>query len=274
MTTNLSRVEQFINEVKQLTAKPCFSLVPDFDNKPGITDSKLGGLPYWPADLPYPENDGVKMSLLAQINCNDIEESELLPNQGMIQFFIATNTSNIYGIDFSHPDKQVGFRVVYHPSIEAPIDIEAPRLEECENSPLRLEVAINIEPALSFININESKFNIIFKTVVAKLFQNKEPGEFFDYFNNEEMCTIEQALMFSPTPGHQLTGWPKFTEGDPRKQEQQEQFNTLLLQLGSQFTDDGELLMWGDMGIAQFFIPEENLKSLDFSKVYYTFTTS
>ncbi len=274
MTTNSSRVEQFINEVKQLTAKPCFSLVPDFDNKPGITDSKLGGLPYWPADMPYPEYDGVKMSLLAQINFSDMEESELLPNEGILQFFIATNSNHIYGVNFKTPDLQECFRVVYHPSIKTPVDIEAPRLEECENSPLRLEVALDIEPALSFININESEFNIIFKTVVAKLFQNNEPGEFFEFFNNEEMCAIEQALMFSPTPGHQLTGWPKFTEGDPRKQEQQEQFNTLLLQLGSQFTDDGELLMWGDMGIAQFFIPEENLLQCDFSQVLYTFTAS
>lgn len=274
MTTDLSRVELFINEVKQQTAKPCISLVPDFDRTPNVTDSKLGGLPYWPSNAPYPECDGEKMSLLTQINFSEIEENDLLPREGILQFFIASNSSHTYGVNFKNPDLQESFKVVYHPSIEESVTIDAPRLEECENSPLHMEVALNIEPALSFININDPEFNDIYKTVVAKLFHDDDPGEMFQFFNNEEMCAIEQALMFSPTPGHQMTGWPKFVEGDPRNEEQQEQFNTLLLQLGSQFTDNGELLMWGDMGIAQFFIAQENLQKLDFSSVFYLFTAS
>ena len=274
MTTDLSRAELFINEVKQQTAKPCVSLVPDFDRTPSVTDSKLGGLPYWPVNAPYPEFEEEKMSLLAQINFSEIDENDLLPNEGILQFFIAANSPCPYGVNFKNPDLQESFKIVYHPSIEEPVAIDTPRLEESANSPLHMEVALNIESALSFININEPEFNNIYKSAVANLFQNDNPGEMFQFFDNEEMCTIEQALMFSPTPGHQITGWPKFVEGDPRNEEQQELFNTLLLQLGSQFTDDGELLMWGDMGIAQFFIPQESLIQCDFSQVLYTFTAS
>ena len=274
MTTDLSRAELFINEVKQLTAKPCLTLIPDFNKTPAITDSKLGGLPYWPANMAYPECDGQKMSLLAQINFSEIEENNLLPNEGILQFFIAANSLCTYGVNFKNPTLQESFKIIYHSSIEEPVTIDVPRLEESENSPLHIEVALNIEPALSFININDPEFNNIYKSVETELFHNDNPCEIFQFFNNEEMCAIEQALMFSPTPGHQITGWPKFVEGDPRNEEQQEQFNTLLLQLGSQFTDNGELLMWGDMGIAQFFIPQEGLIQCDFSQVLYTFTAS
>ena len=277
MTTDLSRAERFIEEVKQMTAKPCFTLIPDFNKAPGITDSKLGGLPYWPAKMAYPECDGQKMSLLAQINFSEIDDNVLLPNEGILQFFIAANSPNspcTYGVNFKNPVLQESFKIVYHSCIEKPVAIDVPHLEESENSPLHMEVALNIEPALSFISINDPEFNNIYKSVVAKLFQKEYPGEIYQFFNNEEMCAIEQALMFSPTPGHQITGWPKFVEGDPRNEEQQEQFNTLLLQLGSQFTEGGELLMWGDMGIAQFFIPQENLLKHDFSQVLYTFTAS
>lgn len=274
MNNDLTRAEQFIEEVKQMTVKPCLSLVPDFNMTPDVTSSKLGGQPYWPKDRAYPEYDGTKMSLLAQINFSEIDENNLLPNEGILQFFIAANSPRIYGVNFKNPDLQESFKIVFHPNIEKSIIIDAPMLEECDNSPLHREVALTIVPALSFININEPEFKSIYKTVIAKLFQDENPGEIFQFFNNEEMCTIEQALMFSPEPGHQMLGWPKFTEGDPRNEEQQEQFNTLLLQLGSQFADEGELLIWGDMGIAQFFIPQENLIQCDFSQVLYTFTTS
>lgn len=274
MKNDLIRAEQFIEEVKQLTAMPCFTIVPDFNRTPDIISSKLGGNPYWPKGSDYPEYEGVKMSLLAQINFSEINENDMLPKEGILQFFIATNSPCVYGVNFKNPDLQESFKIVYHPCIKKPITINGTKLEECDNSPLHCEVALNIEPALSFININDPEFNAIYKDVVARLFNDDNPGEILQFFNNEEMCAIEQALMFSPKPGHQILGWPKFTEGDPRNEEQQQQFNTTLLQLGSQFADEGELLMWGDMGTAQFFISHNNLKNLDFSSVFYLFTAS
>lgn len=273
MTSDSNRAQLFIDEVKQLTAKPCFTLKPVFDREPGITDSKLGGLPYWSADMPYPEYDGTKMSLLAQINLADIE-SDLLPAIGILQFFIATGTPLIYGVNFKGPDQQETFRIVYHPDIKEAIKIDAPCLEECENSPLHRSVALDLEPALSFMNMNDLAFPMIYHQVVERLFGEKNPGEIFQFFENDDMCHIEQELMFTPEPRHQVLGWPKFSQGDTRNEEQYHRFDTVLLQLDSQFTDDGELLMWGDMGVANFLISEENLRKLDFSSVLYAFTAS
>lgn len=42
----------------------------------------------------------------------------------------------------------------------------------------------------------------------------------------------------------------------------------MLLQLD---TDDSIDMMWGDAGVANFFIRKEDLLKLDFTKVYYTF---
>ena len=62
-----------------------------------------------------------------------------------------------------------------------------------------------------------------------------------------------------------MLGYPSFTQCDPRCGEYQGEYETLLLQIDSQ--DD---IMWGDSGIANFFINEKDLRKLDFSNVMYT----
>ena len=64
-----------------------------------------------------------------------------------------------------------------------------------------------------------------------------------------------------------LGGYPAFTQCDPRYYDKNlERFNTLLLQLDCEDECD---LMFGDTGVANFFINEEDLKKLDFTKVLY-----
>ena len=63
--------------------------------------------------------------------------------------------------------------------------------------------------------------------------------------------------------GHKLGGYPYFTQEDPRSAEGME----LLLQLDS---DDSVNMMWGDVGVGNFFIAPEDLKRGDFSRVAYS----
>ena len=65
--------------------------------------------------------------------------------------------------------------------------------------------------------------------------------------------------------GHHIGGYPYFTQFDLRDSGNIPKDYELLLQL-----DSDEYLMWGDMGVSNFFIHPEDLKKADFSRVAYT----
>ena len=68
---------------------------------------------------------------------------------------------------------------------------------------------------------------------------------------------------------HQLGGYPYFTQSDPRPG-QYEDLDVLLFQLDSDGNKEvGDLVLWGDCGVANFFISREALKRRDFSRVCY-----
>ena len=62
---------------------------------------------------------------------------------------------------------------------------------------------------------------------------------------------------------HRIGGYPYFTQQDPR--EEDSPFTELLLQMNS----DGDYIMWGTMGVANFFIRKEDLKEKNFEEVLY-----
>ena len=70
------------------------------------------------------------------------------------------------------------------------------------------------------------------------------------------------------SPHHQVGGYPSFTQTDPRSQDDP---RILLFQLDS---DDDLGLMWGDMGVAHFFIHPDDLARCDFSNVAYNWDCS
>jgi len=58
--------------------------------------------------------------------------------------------------------------------------------------------------------------------------------------------------------------------------EEKEEYNVMLLQVDSEFVE-GErryLIIWGDCGIANFFIKEKDLKAQDFSNILYNWDCS
>ncbi len=64
-------------------------------------------------------------------------------------------------------------------------------------------------------------------------------------------------------PYHQIFGRPFFTQDDPRSDDSE--FDTLLLQIDS----EGEYVLWGDMGVGNFFIRRQDLIDKNFSDVLY-----
>lgn len=67
-----------------------------------------------PKDFKYPQSDaGEYLYLLAQINFAEVPTLKPLPQQGILQFYIAID--HMYGCDFDNPTEQDKFRVVYFP---------------------------------------------------------------------------------------------------------------------------------------------------------------
>ena len=84
------------------------------DKERDQTSSKLGGIPYWDGVKAYPEN----MIFLAQINFEEVPQNELLPEKGILQFFLENDDSFTYGL-FSESN---GFQVIYYDNIIEPVE--------------------------------------------------------------------------------------------------------------------------------------------------------
>ena len=104
------------NCIKKETAKKAISIELK-KQKTQLIDSKVGGTPYLPVGAEIPvDDDGRQLTLLAQINCEELVGMEDYPQKGLLQFFILMD--DCYGLDFDNQNKQNTFRVVYHDSID------------------------------------------------------------------------------------------------------------------------------------------------------------
>ncbi|WP_029102132.1 DUF1963 domain-containing protein [Moraxella caprae] len=76
---------------------------------------------------------------------------------------------------------------------------------------------------------------------------------------------------------HQIGGEPTFVQGDIfywAFWEKWDKHHKLLFQLDSEYSraTKSYKALWGDCGVANFFITPEDLKNLDFSKVVYAWS--
>ena len=94
------------------------------------------------------------------------------------------------------------------------------------------------------------------------LFQIEITEAVYKYLHDDDYEYIDQSLS---NWGHKLLGYPCFTQWDPRGDDYNERYNTLLFQMDSEVPD----LLWGDCGVANFFINLDKLKNLDFTDVLY-----
>lgn len=206
--------------------------------------SKVGGLPYWPVEKQYPTTpDGQPLYLLAQINLSEVPyASEILPQMGMLQFFLAED--NTYGMDFDDQTAQNLFRVVYHETTDAEVLTDFSFLEPIEEFPL----PYNREYRIRYEVGEEPIGNTVYNFADLLDFNDEAIEEiYFDAFSGQ---------------GHKMGGYPFFTQEDPRDEDTP--YDVLLLQLDSDLD-----MMWGDSGVANFFIRRDDLTRKDFSNVLY-----
>lgn len=270
--TNLK--EKILAKVEEMTGMDAFCIQIDKEKKPSLTDSKLGGMPYWDLEQTYPVSlNGEKLMLLAQINFSDLPPNDVFPTEGLLQFFVACD--DIYGANFDTPDIQGNFRVVFHRSIKPEVTVEMlSDLNIPVNDPEGdIELPFSGEMAILFekkrISMGVEDYRYMEKVrEAAKLLDEQIPTETsaYGYLNDSE---YEKECK---NVGHWLLGYPYFTQGDPREyNENLQKYDTLLFQLDSEFSKENKYeIIWGDSGVANFFISKEALSRCDFSEIMYT----
>lgn len=231
-----------------------------------LWQSKVGGEPYLPLNKEYPHNaEGRALALLAQINFAELPENDLYPSTGILQFFIDIE-DDLWGLDFDEPQNQNNFRVIYYDQIiedKTQLTHVFPIQDlEQDMNPVTGQYAVKWRAAEHYISMGDHAFAHKIFDPYAIEDDQIESDEIYD--------TYDDAFTAS---GHHLGGYPYFTQDDPRGNGSRFKEYILLFQLDSSGQDDVEIL-WGDCGVANFFIHPDDLRKGDFSKVLYNWDCS
>ncbi|AEE50943.1 YwqG family protein [Haliscomenobacter hydrossis] len=262
MLLQLPKILEPFQEKVQATQQSTIRIHPKTTPPVHLWQSKIGGKPYWPKDSAYPQNSlGKPLFFLAQFNFAEIPALEGFPQKGILQFFILNDDT--YGLNFDAPSDNENYRVVYHPE---PL-LSAENLENDfaflpdfhEDTPIPPEATFALDFSLEaeWLGPPDYQFEAVYPEAFLDQFGD-EKDELMDFFYE----------LGSKSSGHKLGGYAFFTQYDPRNAAKPMQ---LLFQLDS---DSDIESMWGDMGIANFFIYPEDLKNLRFDRVLYNWDCS
>lgn len=252
------RIEATIKPFVEIEAKPERYLLP--------WKSKFGGFPYFPKEFQYPiDSKGQAMFLLAQLNFGEIPQLAPFPERGILQFYIAGG-HDLFGAAFENPAQQADFRVLYFPDIT---EDESQLVREFSFLPMPDLLPIDRQSVLTF-NLQWAALSTHDYQFEPRIL-NIEPNRKYELFS-QYRAVYEQYERLFHSEGHKIGGYPYFTQTDPRssKPYQGEEY-VLLFQMDS---DDEAGIMWGDVGVANFFISEKDLQDRDFSRVFYNWDCS
>ena len=210
---------------------------------------------------PCDEESGDKLALLAQINLSQLPENNLLPRDGMLQFFIRPDIE--YGLTSTS-------KVIYHRTVNRSIfekeikELGLPGSETVEygDFPVTGEIAMDFEKISTFMTPSDNRFDRLVREIAEEMGIELFDGTSYMSFDDEfyEECT-----------GHRIGGYPYFTQYDPRSEDDLVKYDFLLLQIDTDDKTDrrDKGVMWGDAGVGQFFIGSEALKAMKLDDVYY-----
>lgn len=234
------------------------------EEKTDIFDNKLGGAFYVPKgqEIPKNQNTNQPLYLLVQLNFERLPYIPSFPQKGLLQIFIAGD-DDIYGADFDNPIVQKGFYVRFIRDI--PINI----LEDCIHNPQwNEEICLPFGKVKEYQLVGEIKEQPIsihdmrFNQYLLKYCRDLLPEDCENFYDLDDKTT-DYFYDHLPTYGCQAGGYPCFTQYDPRENSYQD-YDVLLFQL-----DTVKDIMWGDSGVANFFIRKEDLQNEDFSSVLF-----
>lgn len=267
------RAMRIAEEISNRTTCEHYKLVLNEERQPQLTDSKIGGIPYWPKGKDFPVDEkGKKMLMVMQVNCAEAGLKAPLPEQGMLQWFISTDPERMYGCRGNFDENGGGFSLVYHETVsESNTPTDAPTHETVDEmlTPVKCEVAIDVVVEQTAMSVSDGRFNSLFFEIVKEITGADHTDKmWYEYLGNDDCLYFEQNLGMK-RPRHQMLGYPVFSQEDARQDVKRH--DTLLFQLDSQFSTANRkaLVMWGDMGSGFIFMNSEELAACDFSHPYY-----
>ena len=269
----LEDINIIIEEIKKNNSRECINIVIEENNSLNLTDSKFGGLPYISTDSDTPkDSNGNQLALLAQINCSDLPENTLYPKDGLLQFWISRNDD--FGLD-----NKKDYCVKYIENIEDNITKESIlnkyKLLDEENSEeyspfskKNTSFALKFEKGISTITSTDFLFEDIALKTIHELFPDENIEDLYDDLERDVFNTLFKA--FNGVE-HAIGAYPTFTQWDPRNPEEKDAYGITLLQVESHWDNDSNSsgIMWGDSGVANFFINKEKLEHLNFEDVLF-----
>lgn len=233
------------------------------NKKPGIFDSKIGGAYYIPEDenAPVDQKTGNPLYLLAQINFGQFKVPEPFPDKGLLQFFV-TGDDDMYGLDLNDRLPQKSWAIRYYEELpEQILDENICTLTADQDTILPVYEEYKLKPhkGKHSITMTDYRFDSILCSACEKELKVNQHSALD--LNNDLYRCLEEKIATYPC---QIGGYPSFMQADPRVEFEVNRPDLLLFQL-----DSAEGVVWGDYGIGNFFINEEDLKNRDFSKVLY-----
>ena len=219
-----------------------------------------------------------QLALLAQINCADLPENNLYPKVGILQFWIGRD--DLMGLEDD-------YKVVYFENIDNTITREEVLTKykplDPNNydqytpfDPTNAEFGLTFEKGISTITVTDYRFEDTVINAIHELYPDEEVSKLYSDLGadvHEYLYTSVKEL------NHAIGGYPNFTQYDPRgynsEEGEQSPYDIMLLQVESEWKKDNDVeIIWGDCGVGNFFISEENLKNRNFEDVLYNWDCS
>ena len=269
------KIKELAEKIKNLSKVDNYA-IKIIEEEPEIFESKIGGMAYWTPDLVYPVNsEGKKLFLLAQINFEKEKTESPLPTKGLLQFFILDD--EVMGLNFDNFTIPENFRVIYHENIDYKItkesikQLDIPDSKNAKCYPIFNENKITLTKSVDYANPQDIHFDKFFSIAYKEIYGKEiREGEYFHkILNNEEREKLEEEFETNSL-NHKMLGYSYFTQEDPRYDKKYADYDTLLLQIDS----EGKYVLWGDVGICNFFITKKALLEKDFTKVLYNWDCS
>lgn len=230
--------------------------------------SRLGGLPDVPANFVWPRCDQRPLTLLAQVNCEEVapfDFAQTLPSSGVLYFFYDVEEQP-WGFD---PKDRAGSTVIYHTEAELR---PAPRPTDLGSALCLPSIPVSFKSTLTIPTYGSAAYDSLF------IDEDEEQDAY------AELC---EAIDFGFD--HRLLGHSNNIQGDMQLECQlvsngvyagcvSDDYDRqvkllgpgaadwcLLLQFGS---DDDMGTMWGDCGTVYFWIRRQMLRERDFTKTW------
>lgn len=250
--------------------------------------SKFGGYPYLSPGEAYPTLAGEPIVLLAQINWAEVPPLPDYPTSGILQIFIPRE-HEFYGADFdAEPGERLDWTLRWYPEPgQTQMSLSfLPDDAKLHGAPAQTPLEFPID-ALT-VGGRGLCYRLVFEAASGPVLSEdgrfkpliSTPDTAWDFWrraaggsDNAGQQLIDAYDALHAPIGTKIGGYAGFTQNDPRpipdqvsELEGKGAGNSweLLLQM-----DSGPGIMWGDVGVGNFFIRRNDLLQQDFSRVWY-----